>query len=123
MDMMDGAVVGQGAMFVEGLSELLIGAQILSLIFLICVLGAFHHAHLFGTVSRRRAFRCPLMGREVEVEFLERWRLGARCSATPVRCSAFETAAALDCRRRCVDRAFRESWEFAVPVAGRPEGR
>ena len=70
-------------------------------------------------VHRRRAFRCPLMRREVEVEFLERWILGARRSATPVRCSAFEADTALECQRSCADRSFRTQWAYALPVVGR----
>jgi hypothetical protein len=121
--MMDEMVLGFGGVFVEGLADLLVVAQLLSLAFLIGVLGVSHHTHLFGTVFRRRGFRCPVMRREVEVEFLERWRLGVRCSTTPTRCSAFEAPTALACQRRCVDRSFRQGWEFAVPVTGRAEGR
>ena len=120
MDVMDGAVFGQGAAFTEGLVQLLIGAQLLSLLFVVALLCAAHHPYLFGTVRRSRAFRCPLARREVEVEFLERFLLGVRRSATPSRCSAFEVPTAIECRRHCGERRFRTQWEFALPLA-RPD--
>ena len=75
-------------------------------------LSASHHAYLCGTVRRRGCFHCPLMRRAVEVEFLERWLLGARCSARPNRCSAFEVPTAIECQRRCMDRSFRHQWDL-----------
>ena len=122
MDVMDGAV-GPGAAFTEGLAQILIGAQLLSLVFVLALLCAAHHPYLYGTVRRVRGFRCPLMRREVEVEFLERWILGVRRSASPSRCSAFESSAAIDCHRGCVERAFRTRWESALPVARPDEAR
>ena len=118
MDSLEGVVLSDGAAFTEGLAQIFIVAQLLSLLLVVVLLGSACHAYLCGTVQRRRAFRCPLMQREVEVEFLERWILGARRSATPVRCSAFEADTALECQRRCADRSFRTQWAYALPVAG-----
>ena len=120
MDGLEGVVLSDGAAFTEGLALIFIVAQLLSLLLVVVLLGSACHAYLCGTVQRRRAFRCPLMQREVEVEFLERWILGARCSAAPIRCSAFEACTTLECQRRCSDRAFRTQWDFALPIAGRP---
>ena len=122
MDSLEGVVLPDGAAFTEGLALIFIVAQLLSLLLVVVLLGSACHAYLCGTVQRRRAFRCPLMQREVEVEFLERWILGVRRSATPVRCSAFEACTTLECQRRCSDRAFRTQWDFALPIAGRPGG-
>ena len=110
MDTLDGILLSDGAAFTEGLADIFIVAQLASMLLVAVLLGAAAHAYIFGTVRRSRCFRCPLMRREVEVEFLERWILGVRCSATPDRCSAFEVPTALECRRRCVDRAFRNQW-------------
>ena len=122
MDSLEGLALSDGAAFTEGLAQIFIVAQLLSLMLVVVLLGSACRAYLCVTVQRRRAFRCPLMQREVEVEFLERWILGARCSATPVRCSAFEACTTLECQRRCSDRAFRTQWDFALPIAGRPAG-
>ena len=121
MDVMDGVALGSGAAFTEGLAQILIGAQLLSLLFVVALLCAAHHPYLFGTVRRARAFRCPLARREVEVEFLERWILGVRRATTPLRCSAFEVPTAIECRHACVDRAFRTRWES--PLARPHEAR
>ncbi len=64
--------------------------------------------------TARRRFWCSHAGREVEVEFTVRglWR-------TPVAvqsCSTFEGGAAIECRRRCLDAAFRQQWEPALPI-------
>ena len=123
MDAMDGMMLAEGAAFTEGVVDIFIVAQLASLLLVVALVCAAHHAYLCGTVRRRRGFRCPLMRREVEVEFLERWLLGVRCSATPTRCSAFEVPTAIECQRPCTDRSFRQAWEFALPVAGRAEGR
>lgn len=123
MDSVEGIVLSDGATFTEGLAQIFIVAQLLSLLLVAVLLGSACHAYLCGTVQRRRAFRCPLMQREVEVEFLERWILGVRRAATPIRCSAFESCTTLECQRRCSDRAFRTQWDFALPVAGPPDGR
>jgi hypothetical protein len=117
MDSLEGVVLSDGAAFTDGLAQIFIVAQLLSMLLVAVLLGSACHAYLCGTVQRRRAFRCPLMQREVEVEFLERWILGARRSTTPVRCSAFETDTALGCQRRCADRSFRTQWVSALPVA------
>ena len=118
MDGLEGVMLSDGAAFTEGLAQIFIVAQLVSLLLVVVLLGSACHAYFCGTVQRRRAFRCPLMQREVEVEFLERWILGARRSATPVRCSAFEVDTALECQRRCADRSFRTQWAYALPVAG-----
>jgi hypothetical protein len=123
MDAMDGMMLAEGVAFTEDVAQILIGAQLASLVLVLGLLCASHHTYLYGATRRRRGFRCPLMRREVEVEFLDRWLLGVRCSATPTRCSAFEAPTAIECRRPCTDRSFRQVWEFALPVAGRAEGR
>ena len=117
MDSLEGVVVSDGAAFTEGLAQIFIVAQLLSILLVAVLLGSACHAYLCGTIRRQRAFRCPLMRREVEVEFLERWILGARRSAIPVRCSAFEVDSELGCQRRCADRTFRTQWVSALPVA------
>jgi hypothetical protein len=123
MDAMDGMMLAEGAAFTEGLVDIFIVAQFASLLLVVTLLCGAHHAYLCGTVRRRRCFRCPLMRREVEVEFLDRWLLGVRCSATPTRCSVFEVPTTIECQRRCMDRSYRHQWEFALPVAGRLEGK
>ena len=119
MDAMDGMMLVEGAAFTEGLARIFIVAQLASLVLVVALLCASHHAYLCGTVVRRRSFCCPLMRREVEVELVERWLLGVRCSATPGRCSAFEVPTAIECRRQCMDSAFRHHWEFPLFLAGR----
>jgi hypothetical protein len=111
MDSMDGMMLAEGAAFTEGLAQIFIVAQLASLLLVVVLLCASHHTYLCGTVRRLCCFRCPLMRREVEVEFLERWFLGVRCSATPNRCSAFEVPTAIECPRRCMDRSFRHQWD------------
>ena len=123
MDSLEGLALSDGAAFTEGLANIFILAQLLSFLLVAILLASAGHAYLCGTVQRRRAFRCPLMRREVEVEFLERWIMGVRRAATPTRCSAFESSTTLECQRRCADRAFRTHWDFALPVAGRSAGR
>jgi hypothetical protein len=117
MDTLDGIVIGDGAAFTQGLADIFMVAQLLSFTLVAILLGSACHAYLCGTVRRRRCFRCPLMRREVEVEFLERWFLGVRRAAVPTRCSAFETPTAIECGRACNDRAFRAQWTSAVKVA------
>jgi hypothetical protein len=117
MDTLDGLAISEGAAFTEGLANVFIVAQLLSFVLVALLLGSACHAYFCGTVQRRRCFRCPLMRREVEVEFSERWLLGVRRGAVPTRCSAFETPTAIQCARGCVDRAFRTRWTSAVSVA------
>ena len=117
MDTMDGIPIGEGVAFIEGLADIFIVAQLVSLMLVAVLLCSAAHVYLGGRVQRRRCFHCPLMRREVEVEFLERWFLGVRCGAVPVRCSGFEVPTAVECGRRCVDRAFRTQWVSAVNVA------
>jgi hypothetical protein len=120
MDTVDGIVMGEGVAFIEGVADIFIVAQLVSLLLVALLLCSAGHAYLCGTVQRRRCFRCPLMRREVEVEFLERWFLGVRRAAVPTHCSAFERPAAIACARRCVDRAFRTQWAFPLSGTGRP---
>jgi hypothetical protein len=117
MDTLDGLVIGDGAAFTQGLADIFIVAQLLSLMLVAVLLGSACRAYLCGTTQRQRCFRCPLVRREVEVDFLERWFLGVRRSAVPTRCSAFEVPTAIECGRRCGDRSFRTQWTSAVKVA------
>ena len=80
MDDLEGLVLSDGAAFTEGLANIFIVAQLLSLLLVVVLLGSACHAYLCGTVQRRRAFRCPLMQREVEVEFSS---AGSSASAAP----------------------------------------
>ena len=122
MDTMDGIVIGEGTALIQGVADIFIVAQLISLVLVALLLCSACHVYLCGTVSRRRCFRCPLMRREVEVEFLERWFLGVRRAAAPTRCSAFEVPTAIECGRRCLDRSFRNQWAFPLSVASRPSG-
>jgi len=66
--------------------------------------------------SVRRRFWCLRAGRDVEVVFERRGLPGLR-SITGVRsCTAFDPRTAVACDRRCVDRGFRQAWEFPLPV-------
>ena len=116
MDTLDGPMLTEGAAFTEGLAQIFVVAQLVSLLIVLALLCSSHHAYLCGTVRRRRGFRCPLMRREVEVEFLECWLLGFRRSTAVTCCSAFEVPTAIECRRRCVDGSFRRQWES--PLSG-----
>jgi hypothetical protein len=119
MDTIDGTAIGEGVAFIEGVADIFIVAQAASLLLVAVMLCAAGRAYLCGTVQRRRCFRCALMRREVEVEFLERWFLGVRRAALPTRCSAFDVPTALACGRRCVDRAFRTQWVSPLTVTDR----
>jgi len=88
----------------------LVGITVIAIAALISVRKLF-----FGTTSRRRAFRCALTEREVEVEFAERRMFGVVEHAAVTRCSAFESPGAVACGRRCVSPAFRRQW---VPSVG-----
>jgi hypothetical protein len=123
MDALDGMVFAEGALLTEGFVQILVLAQLVSLLLVIALLCVAERAYFCGTVRRRRCFRCPLMRREVEVEFRERWLLGFRRSATPDRCSAFEVPTAIECARPCVDSAFRLQWESPLFVSSRLERR
>ena len=119
MTPMDGIVLGDAVALTEGYVRIFMTAQFASLLLIVSLLLASHHAYLFGDVRRVRSFRCPLVRREVEVEFLERWVLAVRRSATACRCSAFERPTAVECGRRCVDRAFRTQWEAPLSTGAR----
>ena len=121
MDAMEGMVLGDGAAFIEGLAQMLVVSQLLALLLLAILLCCSERAYLFGATRRRRAFRCPLMRREVEFE--ERRFLGVQHSAAVKRCSAFEVATAIGCRRPCVNSSFRRQWEYALPISVRMESR
>ena len=123
MDAVEGMVLGDGAAFIEGLTQLFVVAQFLTLLLLTILLCCSERAYLFGATRRRRAFRCPLMRREVEVEFEEHRFLGVRHSAAVKGCSAFEVATAIECRRPCVSSSFRRQWDFPLPVSARVESR
>jgi hypothetical protein len=73
---------------------------------------------LFWRVRRVRWFWCPLVRREVEVEFEHRGPLGLRRSCV-MRCSVFDPSSDVTCRRRCVNAGFRNRWEWPVRVATR----
>jgi hypothetical protein len=111
MDTFEGFLVPDGAAFTEGLAWIFIVAQLASLALVSFLLLGAAHAYLFGTVRRRRCFRCPLTRRDVEVEFLEHWILGVRRATRPHACSAFDVPTALECGRRCADPSFRIQWE------------
>ena len=122
MDTIDGIAINEGVALMEGVADIFIVAQLFSLLLVALLLCSAGHAYLCGTVRRRRCFRCPLMQREVEVEFLERWLLGVRRAAVPTRCSAFEVPTAIECRRRCLDRSFRTQWASPLSVTSRLSG-
>jgi hypothetical protein len=123
MDAVEGMVLGDGAAFIEGLAQFFIVTQLVTLLVLTALLCGSERAYLFGATRRRRAFRCPLRRREVEVEFEERRFFGVRHSAAVKRCSAFEVATAIGCRRPCVNSSFRRQWEFPLPVSVRAESQ
>jgi len=104
---------------VEVIVQAVVTAQIVAFILLSMLLLFSAPTFLWGTVRRRRGFRCPLVRREVEVEFEERHVLGFRRSAGVRSCSVFELPTAIECQRRCVDGAFRRQWEPALPVLTR----
>ena len=115
--------VTEGTLPVEAYVQLLVIAQLVVLFFVIAVLFISEWALFFGVARWRRGFRCPLMKREVEVEFEGRRVLGVRWPVAVKSCTAFESPEAIECRRACVDRAFRRQWESALPVHGRRMAR
>jgi hypothetical protein len=62
----------------------------------------------------RRAFWCPLLGQEVEVDFARTQWLGE--SSAVLRCSAFDPPEAVTCGRRCAAPAYRAQWPSALPL-------
>jgi hypothetical protein len=70
--------------------------------------------------SVHRRFWCPLVRREVEVEFATRGWLGLRRPAAVRRCSVFNPSEAVHCDRRCVEASFRKQWDVALPARSRP---
>ena len=113
----------EGIILVQSLAQFFVITQLVALAFLIAVVLICERTLLWGTTRRLRAFRCPLMKREVEVEFEEGRVLGFRRSVAVKSCAAFELPTAIECRRPCVDSAFRRQWEFALPVHERAESR
>ena len=109
-------VLGSGTTLVESLAGVFVLAQLVTLVALIVVMVAAERALLFGTMRRRRVFRCPLMKREVEVELEQRRWCGVLRGAEVKSSAVFEVPTAIECRRACPDSAFRRQWEFAVPV-------
>jgi hypothetical protein len=107
---------------IETASRLFIIAQIaaLLLVALIVVIGEW--TALFGRTHGRRAFRCALAGRDVEVQVTERRVFGFGQALAVHTCSAFESPSAVACRRQCLDGAFRRQWEFALPVGRLAQG-
>ena len=65
-------------------------------------------------VLRRRAFWCPGVGREVEVEFQDRGLLGFRARSV-LSCSAFEDTREITCDRACVTEEGRVQFAFDPP--------
>ena len=65
-------------------------------------------------VVRRRAFWCPGVGREVEVEFEDRGLLGFRRHDV-LTCSAFEHPHELTCGRDCLREEGRVGMPFDPP--------
>lgn len=70
---------------------------------------------IFATsVVRRRAFWCPGVAREVEVDFEDRGVLGFRRRGV-LTCSAFEHPDEVTCERQCVHAEGRLSLPFDPP--------
>lgn len=113
MDVMEGTVM------IEAYVRLFVLAQLAVLLLLIAVVLIAEWTLFFGTTRCRRAFRCPLMKREVEVEFEAHRFLGFPRPVAVKSCTAFESPTTVECRQQCVDSAFRRRWEFALPVVGR----
>lgn len=72
-----------------------------------------------GGHAVRRRFWCGWSGRDVEVAFVERGFPGIPWAVAVRSCSAFDPPTAIECRRQCVDAAFRRQWAPALPVYGR----
>jgi hypothetical protein len=75
-----------------------------------------HRCSVFNT-TRRRKFWCALVEREVEVQFEEHGLPGLRWQYAVKSCSAFDPCSDVQCRRRCVDIAFRRQWPPALPLS------
>ena len=104
----------EGVLLVTMYADLFIVAQLIGMgVIVLAAIISVRHV-LYGTTRRRRAFRCALVEREVEVEFAERRVLGVLSHANVTRCSAFECPTAIACGRRCVSSAFRRQWRPAV---------
>jgi hypothetical protein len=108
----------EGILVVTAYAEMFVVAQLVSIAIVLVLMLVGARSALFGVTRRRRAFRCRLAGREVEVEFAERRIFGVRSRVAVTRCTAFESPTAVACARRCVNSAFRRQWEFAIPASG-----
>ena len=106
----------EGVLLTTAFAEMFVVAQLVSIAIVVVLMLIGARTVLFGAARRRRAFRCRLAERDVEVEFTERRVFGFRTRVGVTRCSAFESPTAIACARRCVDSAFRRQWEFAIPV-------
>ena len=71
---------------------------------------------VFSALRRRRLW-CALVEREVEVEFEERGLPGLRWQYAVQTCTAFDPPAHVECRRRCLDVAFRRQYPPALPIS------
>jgi hypothetical protein len=100
----------------EAVSRLFIVSQIVALLLVALIVVIGEWTALFGRTRGRRAFRCALAGRDVEVQVTERRVFGFGQPLAVHTCSAFESPTAVACRRQCLDGAFRRQWEFALPV-------
>ncbi len=103
----DGLAVGF-QLWVDGFARVL-AVAVLAMLFVVVLCGVLDSR---GTAKGRRRFWCPLARREVEVEFETRGLLHGPASVK--RCSAFETATSISCRRRCLDASFRRQWEHPL---------
>jgi len=65
---------------------------------------------------RRRRSWCALVEREVEVEYDTRGLPGFRAAVAVRACSVYDPPTAVECRRRCLDPAFRRQWPPALPI-------
>jgi hypothetical protein len=70
--------------------------------------------------TRTRRFRCALQRRDVEVNFQERGLLWFGRPVEVISCTAFDQPSAIECRRPCLNAAFRRQWEPALPVRTSP---
>lgn len=67
--------------------------------------------------NRSQRVWCPLIGREVQVEFEVRGIPPFRSTVAVRTCTAFDPPGAVACHRRCTDRIYRQQWPPALPVA------
>lgn len=70
------------------------------------------------TTVRKRSLWCSLLGREVEVELVERGLAGFRRTVGVRSCTAFDPPEAVACQRCCLDETYRRPWLARLPVLG-----